>query len=738
MNARTRQRQVAVVDLRGYTGEGKRIADDQEVEGRLIVIDDAAALRAHDEVYNAILSSPRVGSLICVATGRIDDGAGGPALVRPPTLALSRRAATLWVGDPVGVRWSPADGTARSVRGQQLRSGLDQLVAFLQEPDVFDAVLERLGALPYGTASPGLRLLFAGIDEAELAAIEPQALRTVLDEAAVSDDPGALGVMLAKVGDELGTDAVTLVPGSVLDEARAAATASLDDAELAVDRMIRLTALFGNRRPGPTVFAMIQKAESVVKQLHHRCDLLLSRMDGHLRAGDPPQDAVTALGVPEPAPVNRRDIAEALRSAVPARLAHHGSPARLLREVGQQAATIAPQGCHSERQQLDRLAPAQRPVPAFPIWPLSLSATPLIFLSCLLAAAAPGHAWQRWALAAVLAVAWFAGGWLLLARRPGEHGEAGWPASLRAAALAYGLVAVAGMVVGLVTARYLDQIQFVAPALGRFLVGIAVAALPAVLLTSWPLAARHWRRELDLAASRHTADEATQLVLAATAQRWRPSLRHRVVADALVEVGNGLEAVVRTMAGSAGTLFPPPSPDGQLPAGSQASHVELLETVVADLLDLTTAAIAPCWPAIEAGSSTAPANHADLAQRLLAQYRDHIQGHGFISPPPFAQTLAPRAALAAQIWRQAPEAVAALQARPDDEMTQLCRPADLGDISASTSDSYVVRLAPTPLRAVLDSDGDRSLSGRELHWTEGGTVAGSVRLVSIRTGAVGD
>lgn len=725
-------RAVIVLDLRGDPDAGRQA---HALSGRVLVIDDAAALVEHGEDYLTLVEERQTSGVICLAIGQAENPEDGVVLRHPAALTHGG-GVLLWAGDTHGLRWSPAEDRARPVQAGQ-PSSLDQLISALCVEEVFDRVIELLRELPHSTASPGFRLATGIVDAAEFAAAGREAIRLLTDGPArppTFDGPGPVAG-LAKA--DRATSAA--VPGSDLDRNRAEAIAQLAEADRTSSSLGTWRGLVGSDRPGLVVGQRVARAGWSADRYRSLLDVLFSRMDGNLLSGEPPLDAVTAVGVDAPAAVRRGEVATELRGHVRDRLIGDRSLALLVPALRQEAAAADPQGCAAPLHRLAGLGPLQRPLPVFASWPLPRAALPLVFLICAVGAFAPGESWVRWLVGVGLALAWFLAGWMMLARRPKEQGEHGFAASaLRA--VAYGVAGVLGVVTGLVGADFVTVSSLV----GQVMVVASVLVLVAAVTLSWQLAARRWQDALDLPGLRAQVDHMSTLLADTLTVQWGPSEQRRIVADALREVGSGLDEIARALSGSCAELFAPPErgdplgPFGLSSGVSQPVQPEVLDVVVTDLIELARMALEPCWQAIESNVRPEPGMYTRQVRVLGDEYRNHVTHNGLLVAPVFVTDPRPRDVLAARVWTDSTEALTALESRVDDEMIQLCRGKQLNYISASAGDAGVLRFAPHQLKQVREFGGSarHAETSREVVWTSVGDLAGAMRLVPLRLGAV--
>ncbi|MGH8920763.1 MAG: hypothetical protein ACRD0H_20935, partial [Actinomycetes bacterium] len=375
----------------------------------------------------------------------------------------------------------------------------------------------------------------------------------------------------------------------------------------------------------------------------------------------------------------------------------------------------------------------------FAPWPLSRAALPLVFLTCATGTLAPGESWVRWPLGVGLALSWFVAGWVLLARRPLERGEQGFAASAVPAA-AYGVAGVLGVPAGLAAALVITI-----PALvGQVLSLASVLILIVAVTLSWQRATRRWKDALDLPGLRTQIDRMSTLLAETLAVQWGPSTERHAIADALREAGSGLDDIARALPDACAQLFAPPQLGDPLEpftlsvGVSQPVQPEVLEVVLTDLLELARTALEPCWQAIEANVRPQPDLYARRVRMLVDEYRDHVTRNGLLVKPPFVTDPQPRDVLAARVWTDSGEALAALDARVDEEMTQLCRSKQLNHLSAAPGDAGMLRFAPHQLKQVREFGGSARAAGasRDVVWTAAGDLAGAIRLMPLRLGAV--
>src|SRR4051794_26407165 len=132
-----RRSEVTVLDLRTDSTVGSA-----ELAGGVVVVDDAGSLVDHAESYLSLGGEGMVTGVICVAVGESTTGnpLDGVVLEVPPGLQY---ATVLWAGDARGVDWAP--GAASPLPTDGTVDGLDELVAALRVPEVFQRVVDVVG-----------------------------------------------------------------------------------------------------------------------------------------------------------------------------------------------------------------------------------------------------------------------------------------------------------------------------------------------------------------------------------------------------------------------------------------------------------------------------------------------------------------------------------------------------------------------------------------------------------------
>ncbi|MCK2243615.1 MULTISPECIES: hypothetical protein [unclassified Crossiella] len=718
------ERSVVVLDLRAGAVEVDRI------EGSVLVIDGAGTAAEHDELYQELLGSPLVSGVICLAVG--DSAARDEVRIRPaPALGPVDRAATLWVSDEHGVHWRPADHLVRGVR-PSAPSNLDQLIAALSEPVVFDAVVHTVSTLPYSTASVGLALERTSLHEAERRRVQEEAISLFTDPDAggVSAPEPPRAEFRAAIGrfTEAEETEPVLVAGGPLDRARTAANRAVGDAALELHRLDHPLAALAAQRPGSAVGAAVRQAFTSTDAYHREAQRQLSHVNDRLLGQQTGDLAGAERGLRGPEQGSRRQARDEVRELVEIWLRRYRSIGRLLPDLNAVKIDREPQGCLAALDTLAALAPRQQ-LPEFDLRPTPLGAALLSALTGVLSALGV----LPWLFTPLLAIAWFGSGLLLHARQPTATGELGLRRALLPASWCWGGPALAGWAV----------VAYLSPPPLPWAAGPTVLAwllLLVVVATSWWISARRWRIEVDLAELSEQVEQIDRLVHRVARADWRPSARRALFADGLGQAVLGLTAIQAALAARTEDLFTPlpgkeiaPATDGEPePPPDRDVYEEVREVVLTDLVDLTLAALRPCWAGIEAGRPVDPAEYTRSCDRLLASYHEHVRRHGLLPAPPFAFNgdRAHRDTLATKLWA-ASRVTEALSRTAGDEMTQLCHHRHLGVVSALAAGAELVRFASTAVRELTRESGG---PGREVAWTGDSELAGSMRFVPLRQG----
>lgn len=736
---------VGLLDLRGWSG-----GEPPAMVGRVLVLDDAASLLDHWDVYLSLVGDRQVTGVICLAVGESavaseGNGARDPVVLRIPGVLPNGGAVVLWIGDMHGVTWGSARDQPRPI-GPDRRISFDQLLLALGVPEVFDAVRHQVRELPGRAANPGLVLFSGATSPDDLAEARASALReltTVLPEQPL---PADLRESIARLGVDPRQPAGAVLMSPV-DPRNA--NEKLHCAIELVRALGSPRLLMGSDRPDQSLAVAVAVAGQAAEQYRNALGELLYRIDGQLRRGDTSVPQVVERGVQQPFPLSPPAVAEGLRVAVHRRLAQEPSLPQLGAQLRREATARQPQGCPNELEQLRRIGPLQRELPESRRWPIPLTVLPLVALTCAVVAfAAPGGP-LAWVLGAAVALAWALPGWLLLARWPRPQGERGLDGAALPAFVAYFLVGLLGAAGGLAVTRVVDP--FVPSSQTRqVLIAVAAVVVVATVVLSWRGAVKRLAAALALPALRAAIQQMSDLAHDVVMREWQPSERNRVVARALNEAADGLLEISRALQDTS-TRQPAPSHPVSLgdpaprgdpetsPGGIQrALPAELLAVVREDLSALSEAALAPAWQAAGMGRRTNAGTYTQRTERLLVEYDAHVLRAGLMSLPTPETDSGPRSRLLARMWSESPAAREAVRIRGADDMAQLCTGRQLDDLSGYGEPS-MVRFAPEPARPILEPDRshrDGGPQGLQVVWTANAELAGALRLLPLRSPAM--
>ncbi|GAA1440143.1 hypothetical protein [Nocardiopsis tropica] len=713
----------------GELGEGTPLTGAD----RVVLLDGTRSLSGHTAAYEAVFTSGRVRSAVCVAVGPPTEDAGRRFLDRPGQLGPGRGVATLWVGDTTGVDWGirpPGPPRPRAGVPAGSGAGLEHLLAALGQVEVFDRVVELSGQLPEAAASPGLCWSEpdrgGGAADSALAA----ALRRYASGGGASGGgPGTVpaaapsrGNLLADlVAGARGPRPVDVRGGT--GELGARERHARDAVAAAEEALASLSApggAFARTTPERVRREELRTAGEALDAYRAHVDRLfreLSPLTGNRLAA-----ALGRAGVLG-APPTREEVDEALGAL--ARLLDEGvrggAPldglARDLEEVSRRVAprdgaAPPPTGPEVPDDVLRSLAdPPPFPLPG-PLSPLLLPA----FLLPVLPALAGGPAGLAGGIATALA-------WVLAVTAGARRARG--PGGGLPTAVAHAVAAFSGVLAGLGAGGVLQLGLVVPPPVWLSLaVPACAAAGGGVLLYTWSRLARRWRDRIAPERADASVTALAALVDRRARESWYPGAARSGVADAARSAQGAVRAVADAFAGAAAAL--PPS----------SSHPEELEAVVrSDLSALARAALEPVLAGLRSGAPV-----GDLSRRvrgtatdLLEEYRDHLARAGAHVPPRFADPDTPR-----QV-RGGPDldrALDTLRLAPEDRMLQLCDPGHLSLLGESVPAVRAVRFAPYSAGVAAYGDPDSAFPDRSAVWTRDGTLTGVLRLVPLRRGVV--
>lgn len=695
------------LDLRSTEGQvyaenlRRRDASELGPSSRVLVVDTTTGLSAHHDWFARLARLPQVTSVVLVAVGALDTDDSGPMLRTPS--AFTGVGVTLWVGDGPGVPWE--GGSQRPGAGPGT-AGLDDLLTALRFPSVFDRVFETISHMPHQAANPGLAVDYATVEPAMMRALRLRALRQLVATGVTARQHDRESAELTSVvRGATGDEAATLKPGSPLSETTRLAKDRLAKASRAVTALRGWTGLLGTRQAHRVVLSRLAEAGEAVTRHQQVARRALEDADSSLAEGYPPPTDLVEQGLPSPAPVNSAEIAESLRKAVATELAGGRTLPGLAdqaRGFGNQlgaARSLAVVGGHTDAD-VSPLAP-----PPMRLWPAPVAALlPVVLLTCLVAAWLPGMGWWP---AAGLGLMWLLLLALLTSRAPGRQ-QAWLPVTATAGAAAAG-AAAGGFVPGVEVGR-----PVAAGVLGLLVV---VAVVGTVI--GWNRAVDAWTAAIPLRRTAATHQRLAEQVTHLIEHRWTPADRTRRLADALLVVAGGIDAVAEVFGD---VIRNRPDDDGGQSVSGDSSE-GLAEVLHRDLVAITLEVLRPSFDEIASRMPLSGDSHRSLlrAQELVSDYNDHLEHVGLRELPPFVTDDGPRRRLAATLWQSSAASRRVLLLTERSRMTQLCAAEDVRRLQADGA--VVVHFASSDMD-LPPTDGAEVIRTR-------GDAVGAIRLTPL-------
>jgi hypothetical protein len=719
-------------------------------------------------------------------------GSDAAAILRPRVLSPPA-VATLWVSDSRGVGWVMG-GTrpdSLTVEGSPYRESplLVALLDALRQPAVFDRVVELVTAMPEATAAPGLHAVVGRVDDAVLDEAERQAIASLApadDGAATPTEPPIdlltepLSLLIPDLPDRRGgagrgTPPVVLPDGLVGSAVRRCRD-RIADADSAAKGMRSLRVLRSGRQPGMAVAADMADAAAELAELRYNLAQEFVDIDTRRGLDQANRTRLDTLGVATEPPfgVDHRGVVGSLRTFV------HGTldRGRPLDEVTQWLTTIArrlfPSGSAGFADDLGEVCPdgllagLENPGPIR--LPLSTARVLIpIFVCCALAgfvsSFGPGAMGTLVALLlGVVAAGMACTGARLLATARRVTVDDDSVVDL----IAVGVVALLGAGTGWLLMLRLE---------GRLPLPARVALLAGALLglclwpvVAWRSAVERWRPQLDdaqravEALARLTERVARYEWVLADARRAANSITN-AVCGALLDVHEVLAAHPEG-SGEHPELPTPeavPGLDVEVAVLLQQRLSEVAKVVREDLIDLVRAVFTRVWTDLGRDALEAPGSWVrQETSRLLDVYGAHLALRGVHETPPFGRASARRESLVDAVWKESSRVAGVLAAGVTGAgILQLNAVRDLRFLDVSPASATLARFAPRAARgalahveraddagATIDSGdaGDAGGAGfpaaaaspaaGDLVWTDGGQVAGLLRLTGLRAGAV--
>jgi hypothetical protein len=714
----------------------------QQVDfGRVILVDHAGQLTAHDEIYAHVLDSHIDVSMICVAIGPPPAADPTVAIRRPFQLGL-QKAAVLWVGDLDGVGWRmdstlasqvnlPANGTAPDPKRLPA-----ELLEILSVRQVFDEVLALVGGMPGNVASPGVRTIRGDIPADILTIAQRSAIKQLTKESGgVTGFPplGKLEDIPSPAENRPGRAIDVIRPGGRVDELTQKAKRSGHSAVMLMGRVTGLAALTGTHsgiRPALKVFA------DALEELRGAAAWGLDEADTHSGFDSRHRQNLDEIGIDltkPPAGTVEHLTAALTEQALEAVGKCQPLPA-IVDRLQNEAESAAPRGTAQYRARLQRIASdgflgALRTPPAFISgWP-SATALMTAFVTCLICGAWPRPYGLYGGIAAIGAV--LIGIWLL-ARGAGISPGTG--ANGRRFLGGHIAASVLGAGCGVALSKAV-------PSPSRFPAGVGAAVtvvmLVILILVSWRVLARRWVRAVQVTKVATTPDLIRQLMADAAREEWQLAAARTTVSNHAKGLAGMLAAAAAAMRDQEAKLTPAAGP-AQSGLRRPSAHDQLSqELVVTDLAAGIASAlgrlIATPGPNGLAAIDTAMARR-EVAD-MLDEYRRHLLTASLHEPPPFGRPPERRAELVQSLVERGSDLQNAVRFTVADErINQLCAPPQLTLLETRPDKAELIRFAPHSAQGFID----QRIVGRErpVNWTWSSAIAGVLRLVSLRPGAI--
>ncbi|WP_283135265.1 hypothetical protein [Rhizohabitans arisaemae] len=710
---------VVVLNLRGKSPTAAveatyALFDDESQPDltRLLVVDGAADLPAHERAYEVLLTSARVETLLCVPVGRSSlDG----RRFRVPGV-VGQGARVIWVGDAAGVDWRFAASAAATMHRNEGESGLHRLLGVLTITEVFERACEILAETPGGVASPGLRLVGASADDVTFLTALGEAIGRLLGPGAADSAAPTDSFDEYKHGYQ--GSATLIDQGGPLKSAEAACTATAAQADAALEQLADLGSLLGAGPGGSSARGAVAAAGDGLAEYRNLVERVLDA--GHTPDGLTPRqrDLLKGYGVslPEPVRIDPSMSAETFDRFVTASMARGESLPGLVESLRALERQVRPMGSRSYLQRVREICPdrlidrlrSPAPAPGLPSW-LPVAG----FLTTALASVA---GLLGVVTGVVMGIAWMALVTLSVVRAPDPDVSGN-----RRMFGGHVVAVVLGLPSGVLAGINTEPPVVVVLVCFLIAVGIAVGAVH----EAWRTRVIRWRHSSGVAEVPGAAERLTALVGQVASDEWaRVSLRLDMV-DAIIRARAAIAGVVAELGSRAEDI----QEQLQRVAHGTGGDSGLSPVATGYLKDLVHRVLEPRWGAVTLGKA---AKHEELARsetrRLLGVWTSYAESNGPLDAPPFAEPV--ENGYLGQSDEDLDEIAAATGCDVRGVMWQLSAPADLSMLDTGAVRPGTLRFAPRAVRLALG----RRLPA-DVTWISA-PHAGCVRLVPVRLGAV--
>ncbi|TCO52948.1 hypothetical protein [Actinocrispum wychmicini] len=715
---------VLVLDVR-EPGEGRTALESADLETGSLLLPEHVVVVARVKDLPGLTAGlaklakvQQLSGVILVAVGPLRTAKDQFELRVPAVLA--GLGVTLWAGSEAAIEWS-GSGPRGLVSLPDVT--IDDLLAALTLPLVFERVHKAVSEVPHQAVSPGLEIKYATVPDNTLRLLRLRALRHFTADGGENHrTDGPVAAAVARLSTARTGERAVITVNSPLDQARTTTVNAVNKARAAVARATRGRGLFTGDKGTESAVRM---AGDALESYRDTCMDTANRMTESIRNGVPRESELVAHGLPPQLARDTPELADELTEAVKAELALK-RPLRTIAENITQVANglnaigdpaLAAPGAASVQPVLTslRARPEIRLRPAL-FGPLLAFAV----LSCF-AASVTGPAGPVTGLLV-------AGVWVFLLIRLLSATEL---RIVRARLLlgtgigGVALAALAGIGLG-VTKNSLPT------ALVSLPVSVAVSSA-LCLLAVWVVMAL-WRNLHTRWGPRSALDHALPAVRALTRQLtdqvdqcWLPGAGRTRLADSLINVAVALEGLHSAFSDAA-AAFAGAQPVPLMSSTADSAN-DLNRVLRDDLTHLVFEALRPVFVEIAANGPLSANGRPffDAGLTGLARYNAHLDNHGIRTPPPGFPDDDTRRTLATGLWRESADARRILLSGPRSPLPQLCTPNDLRQLNPA--DMAMVYFASLDL---LDPPVNPAY---DLIRTSGNAV-GVLRLVPLRAGVV--
>jgi hypothetical protein len=706
---------------------GPQRTDGQVDFSRVILVDRAGQLLDHSDIYAHVLDSHIDVSMICVAIG--------PPPAADPTVAIRRplqlgppKAAIVWVGDLDGIGWRMDSTLASQVNMPPNGSTPDparlpqELLDAISLPQVFDEVITLVTAMPGNVASPGVRTVYGDIP-ADILSVAQRAAIKQLTKKPGSTDMAGLGNWKRDLG--YGPPDV-IRPGGRLDDL---ARQSVRTGNGAINQVRGVTDIGGFARSHPGVRPALRVFADAIEAQRGAAAWALDEVDTSLGFDSRQRQDLSDVGIDltEPPAAAVENITTILTEQSLDSIGKCQSLPAIASRLLDEAEEAGPRGTRQYQASLrdavsDGFLRTLRTPPAFisGVPPAPVLAT--AFATCLVSGTWPQPGGLYGAISAIASI--LIGLWML------SRGAELSPATRRGAAAflaSFGGAAVVGAGCGVALSRVVTA----RPVAGLGAV-VTVAMLALLTLISWRVLTRRWVRDAQVARIASAPNSIRKVMVNATQNEWR-------FVAACTAISNHAKALADLIEGVTTTLADHDAKLAGLGAKGSPGDQESQELVSIDLAAGTASALDRLVAAHGAGGLAAVDGR--LVRRevteMLDEYRVHLLTASLHEAPPFARVGERRAELAQALVERGSGLQSAVRyVVADERINQLCAPHQLTLLETRPDRAELVRFAPHAAQGLIDQ---RSAGHeRPVRWTWASALAGVLRLVPLRPGAVED